>query len=471
MKRTICMLVFAALLIAFGIGGNSTKVSAGGDFTKTELNKTIVEDITVATNDYIINKLDINTTWPDNKDGYQIYKFSIEDDGYVKLLLACRNVDKITERYGKTTSHSKTDSSMSATIYRDAGLLYPIGTTISAKADTKGEFLQPIALDKGTYYIAIKTDKYSASESNGTTTTTYVLGKAELIVYYQKVVDYETYRPSIAGKENDLKMEAEFLGFLTATNPKDYYKFDITDKAMVKFNFMYNSKNKAKFTLYSTDREVLLTQTVDGGNVWYNVEKYLEPGSYYCSLETTTVNDGGETRLLLNQTVYALNLTKVNETVNTYVTVETIDDPVDVRYVLGKLTNSELKSAKWNKGKVITDSLQFGVNKTGYYTVRVTDQYGNMFMQSIKIEECDKKPPKKPTIKTYKADTFVVSGTAESNSFVTVWVNGKAYTCTANSKGAFNCTLPTKLVKGSFIEVSAQDISGNISEKAEAEVK
>jgi hypothetical protein len=108
---------------------------------------------------------------------------------------------------------------------------------------------------------------------------------------------------------------------------------------------------------------------------------------------------------------------------------------------------------------------------TGYYTVRVTDEYGNMFMQSIRVNNCDKKAPEKPVIKSYVAETFVVSGTAEKNSLITVYVNGRPLTCTASSKGNYKLTLKTKLLKEDIIEVTAQDISGNISEKAEVIVK
>jgi len=235
---------------------------------------------------------------------------------------------------------------------------------------------------------------------------------------------------------------------------------------------MYGSTKTAKFVLYSAEREELLTKIVAGNSIWYNVEKYLEPGIYYCSLETITPYDGGQTNLLITQTVYPLKLTQKNEKVNSYITVTTIDAPKEIRYVKGKLTNSELISNKWNSGKVITDVLQFGVNMTGYYTVRVTDEYGNMFMQSINVATCDKKVPNKPIIKTYKAGTFVVSGTAEKSTTVTVTVNGRAYTCTASSKkGYYKCTLPYLLVKDNSIEVNVQDMSGNVSEKAIVSVK
>lgn len=468
MKQKLMIFLGAFLLVAcliFGI--KPAIVNAAGDFTNPELKVTEVEDIG-AYNDYVTNNLMINNALVyqgDSTDGCQVYKFSIAADGFVTYKLSCRNVTKVTQVSGRAGS-TISGATMTTTIYRDAGLLYPVSPVITEKSEIDPDLTQKIALDKGSYYLAVKTDKYSTTVS-GTTTLNMVSGTAQLIIYYQPVGCDEQYRPSMVGQENPLDMETTFKGILTSPNPKDYYTFELTEKAMVKINCMYSSTNPALFTLYSPEREALLTKSITGGSVWYNVEKYLEPGTYYCSLETTKQFDGGTTSILVDPTFYPLTLEQVNQTKDSYVTVATIDDPSEIRWVLGKLTNSELNSTKWNKGNVITDALQFGVNKVGYYTVRVTDQYGNMFMQSIRVTSCDQKAPDAPKFKTCTVDTFVVTGTAEKNSLVTVYVNGKAFTCVTSAKGNFSCTLPSKLVKGSFIEATAQDVSGNISEKAE----
>jgi hypothetical protein len=93
-----------------------------------------------------------------------------------------------------------------ATIYRDAGLLFPVTQTVTAKGEASSTLQQKIALDKGTYYVNVKADKYTSSASNNTTTITYAIGTAELIVYNQPLESNETYRPSLSGKENELAM-------------------------------------------------------------------------------------------------------------------------------------------------------------------------------------------------------------------------------------------------------------------------
>ncbi|HKL98461.1 MAG TPA: Ig-like domain-containing protein [Mobilitalea sp.] len=464
MKRKLMILLSSAIMLAIGSLGGSTKAAAAADYTNTELKITAVPDIN-ADFPATLNELNIFNATYDTSYGANVYKITLGNDGYVSLAMAAGEVKKTTLVGAKTTN---SEATLTATIYRDSNLLYPVAASVTAKGGTLKKSAERIALDAGDYYIVIQSDipRYPATGTN-----VIVQGKAVFIVYYQKVYSDESYRPSYVGLENILNFENVYKSLLTVPNPKDYYRFDVKDKSLVKINFMYSSKKSAKFVLYGIDREELVTKTFTGNSVWYNVEKYLEPGTYYCSLETVTLNDGGETSILLNQTVYPLVLDKENGATNSYITVETIDQPTEIRWVKGKLTNSELASNKWKSGKIITDTRMFGVNMRGYYTVRVMDEYGNMFMQSINVTECDKKAPKKPVIKTYLVNTQVVSGTAEKDSLITVTVNGKPYTCVASSKGNYKCTIRVNLLKGDIIEVSSQDISGNISTRAEVIVK
>ncbi len=474
MKKLGGIFLFAVLIWAAGATGDPKTAHAAIDRTDTVVTLTEVTDIDVYSN-YNVNEVSIDTMSSTNgSDGTVIYKFNLPEDGFIKLGINAIDLKKTILKLGSTNSTETVPASLTATVYRDPKLMYAVVPTLTWKISPSGSTItesSKIALDVGTYYVVFKTDPYSVVSSSKQTTTTYVKGKAGFILYYQRVESDEMYRPSSVGLENKVGFDTVYKSFLTVPNPKDYYSFVLEDKALVKINFMYASTKSFKFTLYGVDREELVTKVFTGNNVWYNIEKYLEPGKYYCSLETTVLNDGGKASLQINQTVYPLILSQKNQKTNSYIAVSTIDQPVEIRWVKGKLTNSELNSSKWKSGKIITDSKMFGVNMTGDYTVRVTDEYGNMFMQSIRVTNCDTKAPSKPIIKTYAADTLVVTGTAEKNSLVTVSVNGVLNTCTASSKGNFNCTLKRKLMKGDIIEVSAQDISGNISTKAEVIVK
>ncbi len=470
MKKIAFVILIAAFALAVGVVQGGSIAKAAVDKTGNAITLTEVQDIEVY-NEYKTNEAVIDTIYTDNMDGCLIYRFTLQEDGFIRLALSGSGLEKTVVRTGTNASMSSTPTSVSATVFRDQKMLYAVVPTLTWKAGSNILESSKIALDKGTYFIVIKTDPYSLVSTSSYTTTTYVRGKADFILYYQRVDSGETFRPSSVGKENKLTLETVHKGLLTVPNPKDYYWFELKDRSLLKFNFMYDSPKTAKFTLYGPNREELAAKTFSGNNKEQYLEKYLEPGTYYCSLESTTANDGGKTSLWINQAIYPLKLTLESRTANSYVSVSTIEPAADIRWIRGELKSFELTSSKWKSGKVITDTKMFGVNMTGYYTVRVTDEYGNMFMQSINVTGCDQKAPAKPTVKTYTAGTLDVSGSAEKNALVTVTVNGKAYTCTASSKGNYKCTVKTRLSKGDIIEVSAQDISGNISEIAEVIVK
>jgi hypothetical protein len=94
----------SAICIAAGMKSVIVKAA------ETELTLTETEDISVW-NDYskTINSVSINTTV--NRDGNHVYKFTIDEDGYVSLLITCRKVNKITEKIGNTYSYSTAESS------------------------------------------------------------------------------------------------------------------------------------------------------------------------------------------------------------------------------------------------------------------------------------------------------------------------------------------------------------------------
>lgn len=465
MRKKLAVLFGIAFAIACFITPGSTPAKAAYDGTATPIKLVRVTDIDAET-DYgsNYNEIKINTQNYSWQDGEGIYKMVLEEDSYVKLLISARNLDKIQIKSGNSTINA---ANVTATVYRDSKLYYPVMPAVTATGDKAGISVQKYALDKGTYYIAIRTDRYSSSSSS----TIYVDGTAEFIVYYQQLASNETYRPSSKGKENLITLGSKFRGVLTIPNPKDYYMFELKERALLKINFMYDSKNNAKFILYGSDRQELMNRTFQGNNVENSVLKYLERGIYYCSVETVAKDDGGSTVLQLSQTVYPLELKQINTTTNSYINVETIAYPKEVRYIKGDLSSYEISGSKWNNGKVITNEMKFGVNETGVYTVRVTDEYNNMFIETIKVTKCDTKAPKKPTIKSYAAGSIIISGTAEKNTDIIITINNKQYTCTADDKGNYSCDLNNVLAKGNKIEVYSRDISGNISAKAVALVQ
>lgn len=470
MRRYLGILLLLLLMVLAGIElGGPVTVKASVQTSYEELKVTKVSDIEVY-NNYEINYLTIdNTLYPyyDTK----IFKFTLDQDGFVKLLLSADKLSKITYSGSK---YSEQDPVITATVYRDDKLLFDIIPTITAKGSVSstrnsvnGETKGKVALDRGTYYIAIRTDKLQQSSN----VTTYVKGQAEFILYYQPVISDEIYRPSSVGMENLIISEKAFHGLLTVANPKDYYSFEIKERSLVTFNYMYESSKKAKIDLYGIDRNLLLTKQFNGNNMRNQEELLLESGKYYISVGTLTAGDGGRTNIEINSIPYPLELSQVNRTKNSYIKVDTIEVPKEVRYIKGKLAQKDINNSKWRTAEVITDNLQFGVNAAGNYSVRVVDDKGNMFIESIRVTTCDSTAPAKPKITVYEAGSYEVKGTAEKNSIVTVIYNNRSYTCTANSKGNYSCVLGARLSIGAKVEVYAVDKSDNVGDRAVVTVK
>lgn len=473
-KRWSIPIILSLLLIVTTSLGGSEKVKASSYTAKDELELTKVSDIDVYNYYYNLNTIDINNIIYPNYDTI-IYKLTLEEDGFVKLILTANNLTKDYIRFGSSNSSTNQVPTVTATVYRDEKLIFDVVPTITAKGSItstlglNGETKEKVALDRGTYYVAIRTDKYQPSSN--VNAYNHVKGKAELIVYYQPVESDEIYRPSSVGAENNLTIDETFLGILTVANPKDYYSFDIKERSLVNISYMYESPKRAKFVLYGDDWSAMLTKQFTGSNEWRQEELLLDKGVYYCSLETLTKGDGGRTNIEINATGYPLELKQVGTTKNSHITVDTIEVPKEVRYLKGVYTQEDLNNSRWRKAEDITEDLQFGVNRTGNYSVRVIDDKGNMFVESIRVRQCDTKAPAKPKISRYVAGEYEVTGTAEKNSIVTVVYNNREYKINATSNGNYACVINSRLTKGSKVEVYAQDISGNVSSSAVVTVK
>lgn len=474
-KRWGILLILSLLLIISYTLGGTELVKAASDKDYDELKLTAVSDIEVYNYYYNLNTIEINNMFYPYIDT-KVYKFTLGEDGFVNLILTANNLTKEVARYSSSGLDLRSQvPTVTATVYRDEKHIFEVVPTITAKGSitsspgANGETKEKVALDKGTYYVVIRTDKYQPSSNANT--YNYVKGKAELIIYYQPVESDEIHRPSSVGMENPLKIDETFLGILTVANPKDYYSFDIKERSLVTLNYMYESPKKVKFILYGDDWSAMLTKQFTGSNEWRQEELLLDKGTYYCSLESVTKGDGGQTNIEINAIPYPLELKQVGSSKNSHITVDTIEVPKEVRYLKGVYTQEDINNSRWRKAEDITEDLQFGVNETGNYSVRVTDDKGNMFVESIRVRQCDIKAPAKPKINKYVAGEYEVTGTAEKNSAVTVVYGNREYTSTASSKGNYACVINSRLTKGSKVEVYAQDISGNVSNSAVVTVK
>lgn len=481
---TLCLIAGLGIAVAQANAGTTTTTAEKGTLTPTK-----VGDIELSVYDFNVNNLHIDTKTNNTRTTPYWYKIKLEKDSLIRIDMSARYLKTQSAKASGSailwTADATSNPKVSFRIYRDETAWYQVSDAYSAQGNTGSNMTTPIALDKGEYYLALDISDPSCTALGQKGTT----GNVEMILYQQEINSDEVYRPSTINNVNTVVIDKEYTGVLTASNPKDFYSFKLTEKALVKFNCYYSatkhsgsSSNKVYFTLMDDKQEKLEQKDFSGDKQWYSSEKYLEPGTYYYTLETQSsyqsgsmgsaeYTDGGETRFKITTTSYPLTLKKVGTTKNTYVKVTTIDDAKEIRVVKGKLSNSDLESQKWGAAQIITDTKKFGVNKTGWYTVRVEDEYGNKFMNSIKISSCDKTAPAKPKVNKYKAGALKVTGTAEKNATITVTANGVSFTCKASSKGKFTCKLTGAFSSGTKVTVTATDISGNKSAKASFTVK
>lgn len=429
-------LLFVCFLLTL-MGNGYTEVKAAANVSNVTPVITTVEDISVYEPNYQLVDVLVSR-------GTAIMKLDIPNDGFIKIRTVASDFKALSLSNG-----NQSYAALTTRLYRDTHYIDQVGQDVTASG-TRVSDTAPIAVDKGTYYIGLVPPE-------DTTSTAYT-GIAHVAVFYQACPSDEIYQPSTPISRNPIAFNQAFTGFMSDANPVDYYEFKLTNKALVKFSYRTNTNGSTIFTLFNSDDETLVTQSYSGGYVWYNIEKYLEPGEYYCSFASSS---RGQTGFKLTKTDYNLTLKYTMP----FVKVSTIDDVKEIRFVRGKLTNSELNSSKWYKGTVLADGVRkFGVNKVGYYTIRVTDTYDNMFMKSIYVKKADTKKPGKITFTSYKSGKVKVTGKAEKYATVNIYINGNKNYCfsaTANSKGKFSVTLGSYLTSGMKLTGYAVDRAGN----------
>ncbi|MFC0187194.1 Ig-like domain-containing protein [Fictibacillus aquaticus] len=107
------------------------------------------------------------------------------------------------------------------------------------------------------------------------------------------------------------------------------------------------------------------------------------------------------------------------------------------------------------------------VNVAGVYTLVVTDASGNKATVKFTI---DKKAPNVPVINTVSDQSTAVSGKAEANSTVKLYIFGRYQkSVTADRYGNYKFAI-TKQKAGTSIKVTATDKAGNISSPKEVKV-
>ncbi|WP_404410188.1 Ig-like domain-containing protein [Exiguobacterium aurantiacum] len=189
----------------------------------------------------------------------------------------------------------------------------------------------------------------------------------------------------------------------------------------------------------------------DEGTATLNGEPYTsgklisQPGKYTLRLSDATGNET-VTTFTIDRTAPVISGVKSRQVTNQSVTIQ---------YNEGTATLN---------GKRIRNN--WPVKNSGAYTLRVTDQAGNVKSLSFTI---DKVAPKKPTVSTLTNKSTYVSGKAEKGATVYITYNGRTYTTKASSTGSYRYNVKTTKT-GVTVSVRVRDAAGNTSSSTSVKV-
>ncbi len=133
---------------------------------------------------------------------------------------------------------------------------------------------------------------------------------------------------------------------------------------------------------------------------------------------------------------------------------------------------SGVKRIKLPNGKYVNAAKEtYTVTKNGTYKFEVEDKLGNKTTKSITVSNIDKTAPKKPTVNNVTTKSTTVTGKAEANATVYVYVGSKKLgSVKANAKGNYSVKI-AKQRKNTNLKVYVQDAAGNKSGTVTKKVK
>lgn len=317
-----------------------------------------------------------------DNDRKNVSKITLESAGQIKALILSNYEVKQTGKIWISTDEDGNDIIGVITEYKEDGI-----TEVSW------------FLENGTYYIHMTCDKYPF-----TVNVAFLFEKA-------KVAEDDI---STSFRFSTL-LEAEKMSsnYITLENPNEYYRFELKEKTNVIINYSFDSPaNQNNITGYCSlyDKDELLLKegtysSTDKGEK--SINYLLDPGLYYIKLSGMY----GNTTIKISYMYYHITLTPDtddNWTKKSYkVDIDTSIDyskiavlQYDVKESL--LDNDELWSPN-NKNYIELEGETFKAEKSGVYSVRITDKYGNNTMAKITISNIDVKKPKVYGVKDGKA--------------------------------------------------------------------
>ena len=230
---------------------------------------------------------------------------------------------------------------------------------------------------------------------------------------YEASDSQEDFQISGFNQSTLVTLGATVKGFLSDELPNDYYSFVLPKKANVTIEYSFNTSDNAGTsqgycTLYNKDtialEDAAYDKTIKGEQ---KLVYLLDAGTYYIKLNGLS----GNTTLSVNVMYYDITLTPAIQKGWTKKPMKVdIDTSIDYSEIL--VVNKDVKESAVNDRDVWTndsklsikvDGETFEAAKSGIYSVRITDKYGNNTMKKINITAVDVTKPKVTGITNNKA--------------------------------------------------------------------
>ena len=301
-------------------------------------------------------------------------EFTIASQGQLKTIFRCQENSKL---------------SGSAWISTDRNGKNIIGNVFKfSSTETEGSWF----LEEGTYYLCSLWGE-----------TISVINVA-LLFENSKAMDGTIGYSFADSKIMDLNNT--YKGFLLNTRPNEYYRFELNQKAAITLKYTFDTsvssdEDLGYCSLYDQDEFYLKEDIYSKGDNGIRTFTYLlEKGIYYIKMNGIL----GNTTISASPMYYDIQLTTAS---NDLWTDETIDINIDTiidysgiivlcKDVKDSLLNNNTVWSALSEDYVVLDGETFTATKSGIYSVRITDIYGNHTMKKIKISNID---IKRPTIK------------------------------------------------------------------------
>lgn len=308
-------------------------------------------------------------------------EFTIESPGQVKVFLR-----------GGLESSGKG----SAWISRDVMGVDNVGDFVdfTGRENEISWFLEP-----GSYYFNVIWNQYQS--------------EVRIAALFEPANSDEIIMDSTFGNSNEIKLKKTYNGFLSLTRPNDYYSFKITEKTNVTITYSFDALNNKESdiglcSLYNSDKLFktggTFDRTIQGSK---QITYLLEPDTYYIKLNGMY----GKTTLQVAPMYYHINLNPeitegwVDEPIE--VSIETSIEYSEIMVLFKDITESLIDSNNlWNLDSehyVKVDGESFKATKSGIYSVRITDKYGNHTLKKINISNIDITKPKVTGVKDKKS--------------------------------------------------------------------